>query len=115
MVEYNLDSIFGSLSDSTRRDILRRLLAERGMSVGAIAKHYTFSLAAIAKHLDVLERAHLVRKTRRGKEQIVTIEPQALTIASDYLEMYQQHWNDRIDSLDQYLSIKKQDIDTTHN
>lgn len=104
MVErvYQLDSVFGSLSDPTRRDILQRI-SEHGMSVGAIARHYEISLAAIAKHLNVLERAGLVRKTRQGKEQIVMIEPSALAAANDYLKTYQRLWERRLDSLDEYL------------
>lgn len=104
MVEqgYNLDSIFGSLSDPTRRDILGRI-SERSMSVGEIARHYAFSFAGVAKHLEVLERAGLVNKTRRGKEQIVTIDPIALAAANDYLKDYKQLWEQRLDSLDTYL------------
>jgi DNA-binding transcriptional ArsR family regulator len=104
MVEqvYSLDSVFGSLSDPTRRDILKRI-SKRGMSVGAIARQYEFSFSGVAKHLEVLERAGLINKTRRGKEQIITIDPAALAIANDYLENYKQLWEKRLDSLDQYL------------
>ena len=104
MVEQSLqlNDIFGSLSDPTRRDILQRV-ARGGMSIGAIAEHYYISFAAIAKHLKVLENAGLVRKTRHGKEQIVTIEPQALMQANKYLEEFEK----RLDSLDTYLSSLK--------
>jgi DNA-binding transcriptional ArsR family regulator len=108
MVEYtyNLDSIFGSLSDPTRRDILRRI-SEHNMSVGQVAKHYAISFAGVAKHLDVLERAGLIRKTRKGKEQIVSIDPRALANANEYLESYRQIWEQRLDSLEKLLSDKK--------
>lgn len=109
MVEqvYQLDSIFGSLSDPTRRDILARI-SQQAMSVGQIAGHYQVSLAAVAKHLGVLERAGLVKKTRRGKEQIVSIEPDALAAASRYLEEYRQLWEKRLDALDRYLKSVNQ-------
>ena len=110
MVEqnYDLGLVFGSLSDPTRRDILRRVGEQvQGMSVGTIAANYKFSFAAIAKHLSVLERAGLVHKTRKGKEQIVTIDPKALAEATDYLETYRQLWEQRLDSLDSFIkSIK---------
>lgn len=108
MVEriYQLDSVFGSLSDPTRRDILSRI-SERGLSVSSIAKHYDFSLAGVAKHLGVLERAGLIRKTRQGKELIVTIDPNGLAAASSYLEHYKKLWEDRLDSLDSYLTSLK--------
>lgn len=104
MVEqvYNLDSIFGSLSDPTRRDILTRVSGQ-SMSVGEVAKHYAISFAGVAKHIDVLARAGLVHKTRTGKEQIVTIDPKALAAANYYLENYKQIWEERLDSLDTYL------------
>lgn len=104
MVEqtYELDAVFGSLSDPTRRDILKRV-SEHSMSVGEVAKYYDFSFAGIAKHLDVLERAGLIRKSRQGREQIVTLEPRALAAADGYLEEYRQLWEQRLDSLDEYL------------
>lgn len=104
MVEqvYNLDAIFGSLSDPTRRDILRRI-SEHSMSISEVAKHYAISFAGVAKHLGVLERAGLVRKTRQGKEQIVTIDPKALAAADYYLRNYERMWEERLDSLDTYL------------
>ena len=112
MVEqvYSLDSLFGSLSDPTRRDILSRI-SKNGMSVSAIAKRYSFTFAGVAKHLEVLERAGLIKKTRNGKEQIVTIDPMALSTASDYLENFKQLWETRLDSLDHYLgSLNSEDV-----
>lgn len=97
-----LDAVFASLSDPTRRDILRRV-SRRSMSVSEIAGHYPVSLAAVAKHLTVLERARLIEKTRRGKEQIVTIAPKPLAAASEYLDRYRELWEKRLDALDRYL------------
>jgi DNA-binding transcriptional ArsR family regulator len=104
MVEYSLqlDSIFNSLADPTRRDILNRI-ARSPLTVSQVAQPYDMSLAAISKHLKVLEKARLVSKRRKGKEQIVRLAPQALGDASDYLEYYRQMWESRLDSLEQYL------------
>jgi len=99
-----LDSIFGSLSDPTRRDILKKV-SKKSLSVGEIAAHYSLTFAAIAKHVEVLQRAKLVTKTRRGKEQIVSIAPDTLVAANHYLETYKQLWEERLDSLDIYLTI----------
>lgn len=105
MVEriFNLNDIFYSLADPTRRDILRRI-ANAELSVGEIAQHYELTFGAISKHLKVLEHASLITKTRRGKEQIVRISPQALISATDYLEWYKPFWNDRLDSLETFLN-----------
>ena len=101
-----LDYIFGSLSDQTRRDILRRV-SRKSMSVGEIATHYELTFAAVAKHLEVLNRAKLITKSRLGKQQIVSISPVTMALASRYIETYQQLWEDRLDSLDAFLKTTK--------
>lgn len=104
MVEYDLslDEIFGSLADPTRRDILDRVAREE-LSVNQIAQPYDLSLAAVSKHLKILERAQLVSKRRRGKQTLVLASPTALKDANDYLQEYRQLWEGRLDSLEQYL------------
>jgi DNA-binding transcriptional ArsR family regulator len=108
MVEYTyaLDNTFGALSDGTRRDILRRI-TNNELSVGEIAKFYDLSFAAVSKHLKVLERAKLVIKRRRGKEQMVSLAPQAFADAAEYLEWYRHLWENRLESLDQFLNESK--------
>jgi len=105
MVEYtfSLDDVFGALADPTRRDILLRVSSAE-MSVGKIASYYDLTFAAISKHLKVLEKAKLVIKQRRGKEQIVQIAPHALKNADDYLEFYRKIWESRFDALEIYLN-----------
>lgn len=100
--EAYLNNLFGSLADPTRRDILQRLINAQ-YTVGELAQHYSVSFAAVAKHLNVLERAKLVIKQRRGKEQVVSIAPQALQDANKYLAQYEALWNKRFDALDEIL------------
>jgi len=104
MVEQSLylDNIFNSLADPTRRDILRRLI-DAHYTVGQLAKHYDISFAAVAKHLTVLEKAKLIRKQRKGREQIVSIAPQAVKDASYYLKQYESLWSHRFDEIDTIL------------
>lgn len=105
MVEYTLklDSIFGSLADATRRDILKRV-ATKELSVSEIARPYRLTYAAISKHLGVLERAKLIVKRRRGREHYATLAPVALKDASLYLERYRAMWEGRFDALEHYLT-----------
>ena len=101
MVNYtvSLDAVFGSLADPTRRDILARL--SRGeLTVGELAANYSISLPAISKHLKVMEQAKLIIKRKEGKQQIVTLTPEALMTADEYLEQYRQMWQSRFDKLD---------------
>jgi DNA-binding transcriptional ArsR family regulator len=104
MVEYtfSLDNIFGALADPTRRDILRRVSSAE-MSVGEIARYYDLTFAAVSKHLKVLEKAKMIIKRRKGKEQIVSLAPQALADASEYLDWYKRFWETRLDALAVYL------------
>lgn len=105
MVEYtlSLDTIFGSLADPIRRDILKRV-TDCELNVSEIALPYSVSLAAISKHLKILERAQLITKRKQGKEQLVTISPAALQQANEYLDQYASLWVDRYNRLDTLLS-----------
>jgi DNA-binding transcriptional ArsR family regulator len=99
----SLDTIFSSLADSTRRDMLRRLVNQE-LTISELAKPYDLTFAAVSKHLKVLERAQLVIKRRRGKEQMVSVAPQSLKDAAEYLENYRLLWDDKFQRLDQILN-----------
>lgn len=101
-----LDNIFASLADPTRRDILTRV-ARGELSVGDIADKYDMSFAAISKHLHVMEKARLIIKRREGKKQMVTAAPDALQSADEYLEQYRQMWEQKFNKLDDLLREDK--------
>lgn len=103
MVEYTLDTIFYSLADPIRRDILARV-ARVEHSVGELVAEYDVSFAAISKHLKVLEHAQLIRKRKEGRKQMVTLAPGALRSADEYLEQYRLSWQSRHDKLATLLS-----------
>ena len=97
-----LDQVFHALSDSTRRAILRDIT--RGeKTVGEIAGPYAMSLAAVSKHLDVLERASLIRRERQGSHRLVRLNPKPLQSAQDWLAFYEQFWSDNLDRLKDFL------------
>jgi DNA-binding transcriptional ArsR family regulator len=108
MVEYTLqlDSIFQSLSDPTRRDILARV-ARAELSVSELVAHYHVSLAAISKHLGVLEKAKLIVKRKDGKKHMVILAPGALKTADEYLEQYRQMWEQKFTKLDALIKEDK--------
>jgi len=105
MVEYTfpLDNIFAALADPTRRDILQRV-REGELSVSDIAEPYDMSLAAISKHLKLLEKARLITKRKQGKERLVSVNVQGLADADEYLQQYKELWEQRLDSLSDYLA-----------
>jgi DNA-binding transcriptional ArsR family regulator len=108
MVEYNLDfnAIFGSLADQTRRDILRRV-AKKQLTIGEIAQSYKLTFAAVSKHLQVLEKAGLVVKHKKGKQQYVRLSPAAVHGARKYLQHYEAIWNERFEPLKELLRKEK--------
>ena len=97
-----LDSIFHALSDGTRRAI-HRDISRRDKTVGEIAKPYRMSLAAVSKHLKVLEAAELVARERRGNFQIVRLNARTLKPAEEWLAYYETFWNRQLDALQTYL------------
>lgn len=99
----DVDRIFHALADATRRDILRRTLAE-GASVSDLADAYDMSFAAVQKHVAVLEGAGLVTKEPRGRERIVRGDPATLARAQTLLDAYANLWRGRIDRLDALLA-----------
>ena len=98
-----VDRIFQALADSTRRDIVHRVL-HREQSVSELAERYAMSFAAVQKHVAVLERASLVRKQRRGREQLVHGTPEALRRAARLLDQYEQLWRHRVAQIESILA-----------
>lgn len=110
MVEHtaDLNLVFHSLADATRRDILLRVI-ESPRSISELAAAYAFSFAAIAKHVNVLELANLVTKHKQGRQQIIVANQETVSLAAAHLREYEALWNSRLDTLEQLLD-SKQDI-----
>ncbi len=101
--EADADRIFHALADATRRDIMARVIRNE-QSVSALAQHFPMSFAAVQKHVAVLERAALVTKQRRGREQVVHGNVTALRKAARLLDAYEQLWLDRARGIEQILA-----------
>lgn len=97
-----LDAVYAALGDGTRRAILQHL-AVGDASVGELARPFAVSRPAISKHLRVLERAGLVRRTRDGRISRCRLDAQPLAAASEWLEHYRRFWEASFDRLDIYL------------
>jgi DNA-binding transcriptional ArsR family regulator len=89
------DDLFHALADATRRDILRRC-AFGEASVSGLAEAYPMSFAAVQKHVAVLERAGLITKERRGREQRVRTDVEAIALAHRALDALEDTWRGRI-------------------
>jgi DNA-binding transcriptional ArsR family regulator len=108
-----LDSVFHALADATRRAILRDI-TRREKTVGEIAQPYSISLAAVSKHLDVLERASLIRRERRGSCRMVRLNPSRLRAAQDWLAFYESFWRTNLDRLQEHLESSHPSILKSH-
>ena len=103
VAEEEVDRLFHALADATRRDILHRCI--RGEpSVSRLADVYPMSFAAVQKHVAVLERAGLVAKQRRGREQRVRTDPDAVARARRVLDELETAWRGRVDRMADLLA-----------
>jgi DNA-binding transcriptional ArsR family regulator len=98
-----VDRVFQALADPTRRDIVRRALAGEH-SVTSLAGRYAMSFAAVQKHVAVLDRAGLVSKRRRGREQLVRSNIDTVREVARLLDELEGLWRARIDRLDVVLA-----------
>ena len=106
----HLSDTFAALADPTRRAILARL-ASGSASVTELAKPFRMSLPAISKHLKVLERSHLITRTRRAQWRPCRLEAGPLKEVDDWVEYYRRFWEQSFDRLDAYLrEVKAREV-----
>ncbi|WP_082589244.1 metalloregulator ArsR/SmtB family transcription factor [Nostocoides sp. Soil756] len=101
--EDRADALFHALSDRTRRNILRRVLAGEH-SVTALAAAYDMSFAAVQKHVAVLERVGLLTKRRQGREQLASGDVEAVRSVASMLDELEAVWRGRIARIDELLA-----------
>jgi DNA-binding transcriptional ArsR family regulator len=98
----NLDRTLIALADPTRRAILQRL-SKGEARVTNVAEPFAISLNAVSKHIRILERAHLVRRRRAGREHLLSFNPAPLERAAAWIETHRQFWTARLDALEAIL------------
>jgi DNA-binding transcriptional ArsR family regulator len=101
--EDRTDALFHALADRTRRDILRRVLAGEH-SVSALAAQYDMSFAAVQKHVAVLDRAGLITKRRRGREQLASGDVTAVRSVASLLAELELVWRGRVARIDDLIA-----------
>lgn len=101
-IQTQLDHTLLALADPTRRAILHRL-ARGEARVTELAEPFEMSLNAVSKHIRMLERAHLVRRRRAGREHFLSFNPEPLGQAAAWMEEQRAVWNQRLDALDALL------------
>jgi DNA-binding transcriptional ArsR family regulator len=97
--ESALTDVFHALAHDARRAMLARLAAG-ALTVGQLAEPFAMSLEAASKHIRVLERTGLVRRTVEGRRHICRLAPAPLASAYAWLRFYERFWTARLDALE---------------
>jgi DNA-binding transcriptional ArsR family regulator len=108
MTADQLSTVFGALSDSTRRAILARL-TESDLTVAELSAPFAVSQPAISRHLKVLERAGLISRSRRATARLSHLEAEPLREATEWMARYQEFWDESYERLDSLLERLQQE------
>lgn len=93
---------FNAVAESRRRQILD-LLGDGERTVNEIVAELPVSQPQVSKHLKVLKEVGLVRSRSVGRQRLYRLDPLALKPIHDWVQEYEQMWNERLDRLDGYL------------
>jgi len=102
-----LDRTFAALVDPTRRAILAQLERKDGASISELAEPFTIKLPAVMKHLDVLDDAGLITRSKSGRTVTVRLHPQPMREAMEWLRRYERFWSGSLDRLAAYAESKE--------
>ncbi len=100
-----LDSTYGALAHPTRRAVLD-MLKTGPVRVTDLAQPFTVSLAAVSKHIGVLETAGLVSRAVRGRDHMLSLEARPMLEAGDWIDGYRAFWEGRLDALESRLRAR---------
>ena len=108
MVNYQerLDRTFAALVDPTRRAILAQLERKDGASISELAEPFAIKLPAVMKHLDVLDDAGLVTRSKSGRTVTLRLRPRPMREAMEWLRRYERFWSGSLDRLAAYAERK---------
>src|SRR5205823_9048600 len=99
--------VFNAIGEAHRREILDTLIAGE-KAVGAIVTDLSMSQPQVSKHLRVLNEVGLVSSRAQGRRRLYRLEPARLRPFHDWLDKYEQAWNERLDRMDDYLKELQQ-------
>jgi len=108
-----MDAVFRALADASRRELLDRLRAENGQTLGQLCARLaksgvTMTRQAVSKHLRALEDAGLVRSTRAGRERIWELETRRLAEASHWLSVISTQWDEALGRLKLFVERQEE-------
>ena len=104
-----LNRTFWALVDPTRRAMLAQLERKDGASISELAEPFAIKLPAVMKHLDVLDDAGLVTRSKSGRTVTVRLRAQPMREAMEWLRRYEHFWSGSLDKLAAYAQSKDTD------
>lgn len=107
-----LDAALSALSHSSRRAIIKGLSSQGPARVTEIAQPFDMSLNAVSKHLKVLEQAGLIRRTRVGRDHVISFDPKPLKEVARWIHTYERFWTKHLDRLEDYFKHRKGGTDS---
>jgi DNA-binding transcriptional ArsR family regulator len=103
-----LGTTFAALSDPTRRAMIERL-AQGPASVRGLTEPFALSQQMISKHIACLVRARIVIKTKRGRESVCTLRPEAIKTVGEWAMSYRRFWEESFDKLEVVVNQMKKE------
>jgi DNA-binding transcriptional ArsR family regulator len=103
----SLDNVIVAISDPTRRAIINRL-AHGPARISDVAAPFSMSLTGVCKHVRVLERAGLVRRTHHGRENTLELSAEPLRDVARWISRYERFWNASLDRLQGFFAAKQE-------
>lgn len=98
----HLSTTLAALADPTRRAILARLALGEA-SVNELAEPFDMTLAAVSKHIKVLETAGLISRGKQAQYRPCKLEAAPMREVAGWVEGYRRFWEQNLDQLDAYL------------
>ncbi len=91
-----IGSVFGALSDPTRRRVIELLSERQSVTASGLAQELPMTRQAIAKHMTTLVQAGLVSSAHQGRETHYRLTPEPLTGAMSWMASAGAHWDARL-------------------
>lgn len=110
LAERRLSHVFEALSDPGRRWIVKRLAqpSSTPCTPSDFTRPLHMSLQGVTKHIAVLERAGIVRREKRGRQRILSLDGAALHAANAWIEHYRAFWESKLDALAAHVTAPAQ-------
>ena len=87
-----MDEVFRALADPSRRELLDRLRADNGQTLGELCTRLDMTRQAVSKHLGILEEANLVVTVKRGRQKLHYLNPVPIhDITERWIGKFERH------------------------